>query len=193
MCRATGKYLAFLDADDAWSPHKIERQWQAMEQQNLDLLGGHSAVLRIEQAIPHETTSKILRITPVRLLPAMLSNPFHTSSVMMRRDTSMHFPQTGQLSEDYALWLARIAADWRCAHHPEALSFMFKQAYGDTGLSASLWRMQRGELIALLSLGWMTHPLLLALAIPFSCLKFGQRVLRTCSRSLVTRMGSPSG
>ncbi|GKS82732.1 glycosyltransferase family 2 protein [Acidovorax sp. SUPP1855] len=180
---AAGEVIAFLDADDIWSPDKLGRQLHAMHHQGLDLIGGHSGV--IAQKIPAfvlESASQPLTTRVVGLVPAMLSNPFHTSSVLVRRDARVRFPDNGQLSEDYALWLQLIAAGWRCAHHSQQLSFMYKPAFGSSGLSAQLWRMQRGELAALGAVGQRGHRGALALALPVSCLKFGVRLLRTWLR-----------
>jgi len=34
---ATGKYISFLDADDLWKPHKLERQLRVMQQENVQV------------------------------------------------------------------------------------------------------------------------------------------------------------
>ncbi|MDA8447102.1 glycosyltransferase family 2 protein [Paracidovorax valerianellae] len=180
---AAGEIVGFLDADDIWSPDKLERQLEAMLNQDLDLVGGHSGVRAQEMpASVNDGDPAPLDVHVVSLLPAMLSNPFHTSSVIVRRDGRVRFPDNGQLSEDYALWLQLIAAGWRCARHSQPLSFMYKPAFGSSGLSAQLWRMQRGELFALGAVGRRGHRGALALALPVSCLKFGIRLLRTWLR-----------
>ncbi len=182
---ATGKYIAFLDADDVWHPEKIIRQLDAMERLNLDLLGGHSEILNAQQAYPTPPTQPLVAFS-VQLMAGMLSNPWHTSSVMVRRNVCAHFSSSGHLSEDYGLWLHLLASNRRCARHLEPLSFMFKQAYGVSGLSAQLWRMQRGELVALSGIGAFSHPLKLGIAIPFSCLKFLWRLLQQQRKNRLT-------
>ncbi len=180
---AEGDVVAFLDADDIWSPEKLRRQLEAMQRHGLDLVGGHSGLLAQEISGPVlHGANEPLDTHVVSLLRAMLSNPFHTSSVLVRRDARVRFPDNGQLSEDYALWLQLIAAGWRCAHHSQPLSFMYKPSFGSSGLSAQLWRMQRGELAALGAVGQRGHPGALLLALPVSCLKFGVRLLRTWLR-----------
>ncbi len=176
MDQASGSHVAFLDADDAWHPEKLRLQLDAMSAQHLDMLGGHSAY---GQAGPWPAASVIGTLRPqmAPLWRAMFSNPFHTSSVIMRRDPAHRFPETMQYGEDYALWLALMASGWRCARHDAPLSAMFKRAYGQTGLSADLWRMQRGELAALAGIGLRAHPMIALAAIPWSCLKFARRVV----------------
>lgn len=175
---ASQAYVAFLDADDAWHPQKLQQQLHAMQAQQLDLLGSHLCVCRAATWAPPPLSAE-LPVRPVDLWRAMLSNPYHTSAVVMRRDPDFRFPETGALGEDFALWLRCIAAGWRCAHHPATLSAMFKESFGDAGLSRHLLRMQRGELAALIDIGRHGHPVAAALAIPWSCGKFVRRLLLT--------------
>lgn len=182
---ATGEYIAFLDADDVWHPEKIALQLHAMQRLNLDLIGGHSEVLNAQPPYPTPPIQPLTMVN-VQLMAAMLSNPWHTSSVMVRRNVCAHFSDSGHLSEDYGLWLRLLASTRRCARHLEPLSFMFKQAYGVSGLSAQLWRMERGELAALSSIGIFSHPLKTGIAIPFSCLKFCWRLLQQHRKNRLT-------
>lgn len=179
---ASQAYVAFLDADDAWHPQKLQQQLHAMQTRRLDLLGGHLFVSRSTAWSPAPVAAD-LPIRSVGLWGAMLSNPYHTSAVVMRRDPDFRFPQTGALGEDFALWLHCIAAGWRCAEHPATLSAMFKESFGDAGLSRHLLRMQRGELAALLDIGRRGYPLAATVAIPWSCAKFVRRLLLTGLRS----------
>lgn len=179
---ASQAYIAFLDADDAWHPQKLHQQLQAMQAHQLDLLGGHLHVCRTATWSPAPLAFK-LPVRSVGLWRAMLSNPYHTSAVIMRRDPAFRFPETGALGEDFALWLHCIAAGWRCAYHPATLSSMFKESFGDAGLSRHLLRMQCGELAALIDIGKHGHPLAAALAIPWSCGKFVRRLLLTRLRT----------
>ncbi|KQP35807.1 glycosyltransferase [Pseudorhodoferax sp. Leaf274] len=178
---ASQAYIAFLDADDAWHPQKLQLQLHAMQAQQLDLLGSHLCVSRTATWSPPPLPAE-LPIRTVGLWRAMLSNPYHTSAVVMRRDPAFRFPETGALGEDFALWLHCIAAGWRSAHHPATLSAMFKESFGDAGLSRHLMRMQRGELAALIDIGKHGHPLAAALTIPWSCGKFVRRLLLTWLR-----------
>lgn len=184
ITQATGRFVAFLDADDAWHPDKLRLQVCAMQAQRLDLLGGHSQ--RCDTDLwqsPPPYGALAPRDAP--LWRALFSNPFHTSSVILRRAPEWRFHEGRALGEDYALWLELMAAGWRCARHAEPLSAMFKRPFGDAGLSAELWRMQRGELAALARVGLRSHPLAATAAIPWSCAKFVRRLL------VAARRGTP--
>lgn len=175
---ALGDYVAFLDADDVWASDKLTCQLRAIEQDELDFIGGHSGQLAPLASLPITPLNRKITIEKPGLLAAMLSNPFHTSSVLLRRDITRRFPENGHLSEDYALWLQMIASEWRCGRHAQHLSYMFKRPFGASGLSARIWKMQKGELIALTSFGWRKAPHFLPLALAISCLKFCTRLLR---------------
>lgn len=176
LARACGDYVAFLDADDSWLPNKLALQTTALLEHKLDLLGGHSAAAGAATLACRMSSG--LTIQRIGLMRAMLSNPFHTSSVIVRNDPRVRFPDDGRLSEDYALWLRLVSQDWRCARHTLALSLMHKPAFGASGLSARLADMQCGEALALREVGWPRHPAHLALAWPVSWTKYVLRLLR---------------
>ena len=187
--RATGTYVAFLDADDMWFANKLELQLDCIYRLGLDMIGGHSCTygllinsLKKQSALPQDTGN----ICHVRLFTAMLSNPYHTSSVLVRRDAIVKFPESGQLSEDYALWLQLISLKWKCAKHTFPLSFMFKHAYTDSGLSSKLLRMELGELKAISGIG-AVHPFKAFVASIFSFIKFGVRIIKWGTRALSRR------
>jgi glycosyltransferase involved in cell wall biosynthesis len=107
--RATGQFVAFLDADDLWHPTKLEVQLEVMTAQpDLGLLGTG----RYDPSGVHRAVSGRGAVTRIAWRDLAVKNYFTASSVMVRRmvlDQVGEFDTTLQGPEDYDLWL-RIAA-----------------------------------------------------------------------------------
>lgn len=104
---AKGKYVAFLDADDRWTPDKLESELALMNQRLyqdetpalvcagrrvIDSNGNERGYIGCEPVI---TYRKILH-----------SNQINCSSVLVPRSTMLKYPfPDGNLHEDYYVWL----------------------------------------------------------------------------------------
>lgn len=174
---ATGDYIAFLDADDVWHPQKLARQCPVMADGTM--LSGYRTPLRstcapFQDVMPHPVSA--IRVTPLGIL---FSNPFNTSSIIVRRDSPFRFSTMLRRAEDYLLWCEVVRSGYKVMKLDTPLAFVFKDLYGQGGLSADLWAMQCGELKTYQILhdrGLLSYPLLVC-AMAWSCLRYVRRVI----------------
>ena len=142
---AAQPYVAFLDADDSWHERKIEVQYGWMKSNPEAVLTGHPSLqLRPGEAPPAlRGEAKAERVERLRLL---LSNCFSSRSIMFRRELVTRFDPTQRYMEDHG-WLLRIVfSGQEIVNLSPALAFTFKRDFGEDGLSARLWEMEKGEL-----------------------------------------------
>lgn len=143
---ASQRYIAFLDADDAWHPMKIEIQYAYMSAHPEVVLSGHA-----HRKLDSDTTDlnwevhecKAVSISKMALL---FSNRFVTPSVMLKREIPFRFAEGKRHMEDHLLWLEIVCGQMPVTKLNAELAAIFKSAYGATGLSAQLWSMELGEL-----------------------------------------------
>lgn len=192
--KATKKYLAFLDADDAWCPHKVESQWLWMSQNPCFSLTGHAYnVISSNKVISNnkrpgsEGTRSAFNPELIRHL--YLKNVFSTPTVMLKRSLPERFDPSKRYSEDYLLWLRIILSGEKCGWSSLPLTNLYKPAYGDSGLSANLKKMTLGEIenfIILYRDGLL--PLALAFVlITWSLIKASRRLLTTVASRLLKK------
>jgi glycosyltransferase involved in cell wall biosynthesis len=143
---ATQLYIAFLDADDAWHPQKIETQITYMKAHPEVALCGHA-----HRVAEHCTVLPDWQVQAggVQSFPKwswLLSNKFVTPSVMVRRDIYYNFAQNQRYMEDYRLWLELVYSGKIVTKLSAELVAIYKGPFGSGGLSAQLWSMEKGEL-----------------------------------------------
>lgn len=141
---AKGEYIAFLDSDDLWEPSKIEKQIRCFQRKDVALVGCRCRIGN-NQVEKHRVSKGMVEVSFSQLL---YHNYFNTPSVIIRARIlkNMKFDINQMYSEDYRLWLL-IAHSHKCVYLDEDLvELCNKPIFGSRGLSANLWRMEKGEL-----------------------------------------------
>lgn len=143
---ATQRYIAFLDADDAWHPQKIDIQTTYMNTNPEVALCGHAhRVIEHSSVLPDwQLQTGIAQSFPK--WSWLLSNKFVTPSVMVRRDIYQNFAQSQRYMEDYRLWLELVYSGQVATKLSAELAAIYKSPFGSGGLSAQLWSMEKGDL-----------------------------------------------
>lgn len=141
--KATGRFIAFLDSDDEWTSDKLQLQVSYCENKKNALISGGFNKSIYE--------SKKGEFTEIALNQLLLRNNFMTCSVLIDLEVidkkEVFFNESQKYAEDYRLWLM-ICADYPCIYINKVIcmSITNKYNYGASGLSAQLWKMEKGEL-----------------------------------------------
>ena len=139
---AQGDLVAFLDADDAWHPQKLELQVRAMVDNPDVAMSCHRHRFSIEDDWDTRLTSDHRFFG---LHSFLIKNRCATPSVIVRRNIPERFGD-GSHSEDYLLWMRIVATHGPCLRIESPLVHCFNPAFGGSGLSGQLLTMERAEL-----------------------------------------------
>jgi glycosyltransferase involved in cell wall biosynthesis len=140
LAAARGKYIAFLDDDDEWVPHKLQKQVELLDKCQPNICGVYSNRLVLDKS-----TNRVISASPQtnRLRGDLLSqlfigSPIHTSTVLIRKrclDEIGLFDETMSYMEDRDLWI-RLSLKWAFEYINDPLSIAYVHKLGH--LSESL-------------------------------------------------------
>jgi glycosyltransferase involved in cell wall biosynthesis len=127
IAAARGRYLAFLDADDRWSPAFLERQLEYFERHPDHELVYCDARLTGETALAGrrfmEGAPSTGDVTLLTLIQQQCNVPM--STVMVRRGVVVSaglFDESIRRGQDFDLWLRLAARGTRMGYHAEVLA-----------------------------------------------------------------------
>ncbi len=173
MEAATGNYIAFLDADDAWHRHKLMLIKTILESNPGINLFYHPYTQNdiLGKNLPENVV--VYKLPFVKLLPG---NIIATSCAVIRNDPSFRFDPVMRYSEDYDLWL-RIGYKHRVYFVNIPLTQIYRPFTSKGGVSEKKWKMRKGEMRAYRKLVRL-NPLFIFL-LPFLILSsLGKHVLK---------------
>lgn len=145
MKTSKGELIAFLDSDDEWLPPKLEKQLNVFKKNtSIDFLAATISD-------PKDKIIGELKIINLRML--IFKNYFQPSTVIMKRkvyDTVGDFNEFQRYAEE-GNYFIRVANKFTCALLCEKLINYGdgKSGFGESGLSANLLEMEKGELMNL--------------------------------------------
>lgn len=142
----TQPYIAFLDADDAWHKRKLEYQYDYMQKNPEVALSGHGHTIGECSAEDAPDISGPIQTSLVKLTKLLISNQFATPSVMVKTNIPLRFRVGQRYVEDHLLWLEIVLAGFKAAKLDAPLALIYKEMYGESGLSSYLWEMEKAEL-----------------------------------------------
>jgi glycosyltransferase involved in cell wall biosynthesis len=182
---ATQPWLAFLDADDTWHPHKLEIQWNWICLHPDAILVGHQTrelSALSSDTIQHDLLSAV-QAKKISFLSMAISNRVYTRTAMLRKEVPYRFKDRSY-TEDYLLWLEIILSNHAVYVLNTVLAFTHRSEFSPQGYSGKLWLHEKRELFSWYYLYQQKKISLafLMLICLWSYLKYVRRVFRRIGR-----------
>jgi hypothetical protein len=168
-----------LDADDSWHPEKLHIQFNYMIN-NIDVVvSGHLCQLFNTENKIKKFNNEEINVKKIISLSLLFKNAFSTPTVMIKNEINNRFIDGKNYAEDFYLWQEISFTGKKIIRLEIPLAFIHKDPFGAGGLSAYMWKMQKGEIENFIFL-WRAKKIsisLMLLAVIYSFLKFVRRLL----------------
>lgn len=124
IAESTGEFICFLDSDNAWLPHKLERSLLEFERfPEAHIVYGDNILIDASGA---ETRKSTMKRYSGRITHHLLKDNFVSMNTTMTRrhcfDEMGGFNESDRVAEDYGLWL-RFSIRFEFRYIPEFLGF----------------------------------------------------------------------
>ena len=141
---ATGDYIAFLDADDAWHKDKLALINTILRSQPFITLFYHPFSLEhiMDKKLPENIV--VYKFPFVKLLPG---NTIATSCIVVRNDPAFRFEPGMRYTEDFDFCL-RVGYKHKIYMVTIPLTQIFRPFTSEGGISENKWKMRKGEMKA---------------------------------------------
>lgn len=125
---ATGKYIAFLDSDDIWVPHKLEIQVRFMEENNISF--SHSSYGYLDEAGNEIRKPFLVSSRPVTYKDLLKRTEISCLTAIYNQEAigKMYMPDIRR-KQDYSLWLSILKKGFVSVPQQEILAY-YRQRKG---------------------------------------------------------------
>tara|TARA_Y100000768_G_C23961319_1_gene675533 strand:+ start:769 stop:1590 length:822 start_codon:yes stop_codon:yes gene_type:complete len=181
---ANGKYIAFLDSDDAWHSNKLELQLEYMSKNSISFCGTKHKILSNKEDLINYNSKQELRSYKISFLGALFKPPFATPSVIIEKKLVMDYMFNDKIryGEDYDLWL-RVLRNNKAFKIINNLTFTFKHDFlnSKSSLSTNLTNMHLSNLEIFKSIYSFEKNIyikfMIILAYLYEIIKYNRRIL----------------
>jgi teichuronic acid biosynthesis glycosyltransferase TuaG len=136
---SSGRFIAFLDADDVWHPEKISIQYDCMCKTGA-FLTCHGYIFNLNiRSFGHKD---LVCVRKLRLFEFLWKNHIFTPTVMVAKERFIAFDSRLTRSEDLKCWISNFL-NGEFVYLSINLAGGYKRAVGESGLSASYSLMHK--------------------------------------------------
>jgi GT2 family glycosyltransferase len=130
MRKAAGEFIALLDADDVWQPHRLATQLPVMEAEpSVGLVCGNIVWLQAGESVPEPAPAGDYRLRTAA--EVMCNHQVPTSTVLLRRqvlDNVGFMDESLRTSQDTEYFFRLVAKGWSIAYCEGVLAVGFSRA-----------------------------------------------------------------